>query len=149
MDIKTIRLANGRVAIERAGGVGKVAEKMGYTSPSFLVQMFGPNPTRSASEKTMRRMEAAFGLESGSLDKPGSSYLSSAALRKDGQSIAHVDVVQLIRALALVRKLTTEEKIQLSDDRFASLVSIAYEDAADHAGQPSESKLRQVVQLLK
>lgn len=149
MDIKTARIANARLAIERVGGVGKAAEKMGYSNPSFLVQMFGPNPTRPASEKTMRRMETALGLEPGSLDKAIQSYLPPAAPRKEGQPTSQIDVSQLSRTIALVNKLIAEEKVQLSGDRFASLVSIAYEDSAEHAGHPSESKLRQVVQLLK
>ena len=51
--------------------------------------------------------------------------------------------------ISLVNKLATEERVQLDGDRFASLVAIAYEESAEHAGHPSESKLRQVVQLLK
>ena len=63
-----IRRENGRAAIERAGGASKVAQKLGYSNPSFLVQQFGPNTTRSPSEGTMRKMEAAIGLDEGSLD---------------------------------------------------------------------------------
>ena len=65
------RIANARLAIERAGGVNNVAEILGYANASYLSQIFGPNPT------------------------------------------------------------------------------LAYEESAEHAGRPSESKLRQVVRLLK
>lgn len=146
--IMAARRTNARLAIERAGGVGKVAEKMDYGNPSYLVQMFGPNPTRPSSEKTMRRLETALGLEPLSLDKPTPGYLPPEP-SKDSPPGSRIDVAQLSRALALVGKLTAEEKVQLSSDRFASLVSIAYEDSAERAGQPSESKLRQVVQLLR
>ncbi len=149
MDIKTIRIANARMAIKRVGGVGKAAQKMGYTSPSFLVQMFGPNPTRPVTEKTMRRMEVAFELERDSLDKPPADYRPPAPARSDGTATSQIDVSQLSRAIALVNKLIAEECVQLSVDRVASLVSIAYQESAEHAGYPSESKLRQVVRLFK
>lgn len=56
------RRANGRAHIERNGGVGKVAAKMDYANPSFLVQIFGPTPTRTPTEKTVHRIEDALKL---------------------------------------------------------------------------------------
>ncbi len=143
MDLKTQRIANGRQAIERAGGVGQVAQKMGYSNPSFLVQMFGPNPTRAPSEKTMRRMEGALGLADRSLDRMETAQaLPPAADTK-------VNVAQLSQMIQLVNKIVEEEKMHLSADRFSTLVAFAYEEASEHNGVPRESKLRQVVQLLK
>ena len=75
-----IRRENGRAAIERAGGASKVAKKMGYSNPSFLVQQFWPNPTRSPSEGTMRKMEAAIGLEEGSLDTDPAAASNSSVI---------------------------------------------------------------------
>lgn len=143
MDLKAQRIANGRQAIERAGGVGKVAEKMGYSNPSFLVQMFGPNPTRAASEKTMRRMETALGLSTLSLDRTESAVALPPA------SDTKINVAQLSQMIQLINKIVEEERLHLSADRFSTLVAFAYEEAIEHAGVPRESKLRQVVQLLK
>ena len=142
MDLKTTRIANARLAIERAGGVGQVAAKMGYANASFLVQMFGPNPTRPASEKTVRRMEETLGLPTGALDSPPKPQLPPAAA-------THVDTQQLAQMLHLVSRLAAEEGVRLTNDRFATLVAMAYEEAAEHPGQAREGKIRQVVQLLK
>lgn len=142
MDLKTTRITNARLALERAGGVGQVAEKMGYANASFLVQMFGPNPTRPASEKTMRRMEAALGLPDGSLDKPPAAQLPPA-------SATQVNTQHLVQMIQMVGRLAAEEGVNLSTDRFATLVAMAYEESAEHPGQGREGKIRQVVQLLK
>lgn len=146
MDLKTNRIANARLAIERAGGVGQVAGKMGYANASFLVQMFGPNPTRPATEKTVRKMEEALGLPPGALDSPPNVQLPPA-------SATQVDTQQLAHMIHMVSRLAAEEGVKLTDERFASLVSLAYEEAyeeaAEHPGQEREGKIRQVVQLLK
>lgn len=142
MDLKTTRIANARLAIERAGGVGQVAAKMGYANASFLVQMFGPNPTRPASEKTVRKMETVLGLTPGSLDNTPKAQLPPAATTQ-------INTQQLVQMMQMVGRLTNEEGVQLSADRFATLVAMAYEESAEHPGQTREGKIRQVVQLLK
>jgi hypothetical protein len=73
-----IRRENGRAAIEKAGGTTKVSKKMGYSNASFLTQQFGPNPTRSPSEGTMRKLEEVIGLDEGSLDVDPSSVKTNA-----------------------------------------------------------------------
>lgn len=142
MDKTPMRLTNGRQAIERAGGVGQVAKKMGYSNPSFLVQMFGPNPNRVPSEKTMRKMEKALALANGSLDGQ-----PIPALPPVGTSA--IDAVQLGNIIRLVGKLAEEEAVRLSPDRFATLVSMTYDEATEHGGQLRETRIRQVVQLLR
>ena len=62
MSIIEERLINGRRAIDLAGGVSKVAAEMGYANASFLVQIFGPNPTCAPSDKMMRKLERTLGL---------------------------------------------------------------------------------------
>lgn len=143
MDLKTQRIANGRLAIERAGGVGKVAEKMGYSNPSFLVQVFGPNPTRAPSEKTMRRMETALGLTALSLD------LAETAAALPPAADTKINAAQLSQIIQLVNKIADEEKLTLSTDRFSRLVAFAYEEDAEQNGVLRENKLRQVMQMLK
>jgi len=143
------RIANTRLAIERAGGVNKVAELLGYANASYLSQMFGPNPTRVPSEKIVQRMEKTLGLAEGELDRPLAAVVPSKVSHSDSHPVSQIDSEQLSRMIALATKIIEEEKVQLSRDRFASLVSLAYEESAEHAGRPSESKLRQVVRLLK
>ena len=116
---------------------------MGYANASFLVQMFGPNPTRPASEKTVRKMEEALGLPTGTLDS------SAKAVQLPPAAATHVDTQQLAQMLLFVSRLASEEGVKLTDDRFATLVALAYEEAEEHPGQLREAKIRQVVQLLK
>lgn len=39
--------------------------------------------------------------------------------------------------------------LKTTNERFANLVAMAYEEAAEHPGRARDGKIRQVVQLLK
>ncbi|WP_156136060.1 hypothetical protein [Delftia sp. ZNC0008] len=145
MDLTSLRIANARKAMEAVGGVNKAAAKMGYANAAFLSQIFGPNPTRSPTEKTMRRLEKALELEEGSLDKEAAPELPA----QSAVVTTQIDPGQLAQVITLVNRLLEEEKVSLPTDRFANLVAVAYDEAAEHAGQARESKLRQVVRLLR
>lgn len=138
-DIQANRLANGRAAIAKAGGVAAVARKMGYRNASYLVQIFGPNPTRQPTEKRCRQIEDALGLPTGSLDADVTPALPTHATKPLDQS-------DLARVIALVGKIAQEESVSIDPERFARLVTMAYEDGA---GAATEGRLRQVVQLLR
>ena len=145
MDLTSLRIANARKAMEAVGGVNKAAAKMGYANAAFLSQIFGPNPTRSPTVKTMRRLEKALELEEGSLDKEPLPELPV----QSAVVTTQIDPGQLAQVITLVNRLLEEEKVSLPTDRFANLVAVAYDEAAEHAGQARESKLRQVVRLLR
>lgn len=57
-----------RLIVEKRGGVSKVSKMLGYTNPSFMSHMIGPNPTREITEKTARKFEDKLGLSHGTLD---------------------------------------------------------------------------------
>jgi hypothetical protein len=135
--IRDIRLENARNLIERVGGVGKMAGAMGYANPSFLVQVFGPSPTRNVTEKMVRKMEVAAGLSDGALDKD------------DSQASAPFDMEFVLTIIRFVGEVAASEGVQVEPDRFASLVQLAISDAREHSGRPREAHLRQVLQLLK
>lgn len=139
--ISEIRRENARKHIEFFGGVGKVASAMGYENPSFLVQVFGPNPTRNITEKMVRKLEAATGLLEGALDNEGIESIEGPALAFDMELVNTV--------IRFVGKVAESEGVQVGPDRFASLVQLALSDAIEHAGKPREAYLRQVLQLLK
>ena len=142
MSIIEERLINGRRAIDLAGGVSKVAAEMGYANASFLVQIFGPNPTRAPSDKMMRKLERTLGLPERSLDAPAAPPLPSA-------TSVPLNTAQLARGIQLVSQISDEEAVRLGSDRLASIIAMGYEDAAENDGQPRESRLRQVVRLLR
>ena len=137
MTIQDKRLQNGRDAIANYGGVGKLARKMGYSTPRFLVQIFGPNPTRKPSEKTCRKIEEALGLASGALDGDTLAPPASVATPKS----VMLDVERLSGMLTQVNDMLEEEGATLSNDKVATLVSLAYEDG-------NTDRLRAVVRML-
>ena len=72
MSISDIRIANLRklAAIQpNNGGWTELAQRLGYSKPSFLVQMAGPAHGRKITEKSVRKFEAKLGLPYLSLDK--------------------------------------------------------------------------------
>lgn len=138
-DVQEMRLKNGRAAITKAGGVAAVARLMGYRNASYLVQIFGPNPTRQPTEKRCRQIEQALGLADGALDREPAPELPAKTAQPLNQS-------ELARVIQLVGKIVQEEAVAVTPERFAGLVSMAYEDSATGV---SESRLRQVVQLLR
>lgn len=152
MDLIETRIANARRAFARVGGVGQVAKRLGYANASFLVQIFGPNPTRAPSEKTMRKIEAALDLPIGSLDWPSHTDWAQSHRSPPAGAMAMgapgINVDRLGHAIRLMKRLEVEEQVELSVDRLSSLVAMVYEDTAEQ-GQLREAKWRQVVQLLR
>lgn len=140
-DISEVRRARGRQQIERFGGVGQVAKRMGYRTPSYLVQMFGPNPSRSATEKTMRRMEQALGLPALSLDTEASPAPT--------QPSTGLTPAQVSEIISLVGTILENEQVTVPYSRFADVVNLAIEDTTEHQGAVREGRIRQVVRLLK
>ncbi len=133
------RRDNGRIAIEKAGGVGKVAKKMGYSNPSFLVQQFGPNPTRNPSEATMRKMEQALGLEAGALDNEAGAT-----------AVPSVSADLIASVIRIVGAAMGEEKVTaLPPNKHAELIVLALTDTMEHGGQPRQDHARALVRLLR
>lgn len=67
--VQELRLNNLRELIKEHGGASELARKAGYSAPSYLMQMAGPNPTRKISEDTARQIETKLSLRPGSLDE--------------------------------------------------------------------------------
>ena len=136
MDINETRLTNGRLAIEKIGGVTKAAKLLGLKNASYLSQMFGPNPSRMPGEKFIRRMEEAFNLPRGDLDGQPTGVVPA-------KTQTAIDPKLLASVMQTVNRVMSEEHVQMSDDRFATLVALTYDDPQ------GESRLRQIVQLFK
>ena len=108
--MQEIRRDNLRKLAAQWGGVGKLAEKLGYANASFLVQMCGPNPIREVTERTARRVEETLGLPRGWLDR-------------DGHAEPESDVVALVRAVAAV---VTQTGVTVTPEKFADLIGVIY-----------------------
>lgn len=143
MTIADIRRANLRALIEQHGGVSRLSEKLGYRSPSFLVQQAGPNPSREVTEKSARRFEQVLGLEPGTLDRnPTGTSAATASVAIDSGVIS--DVIRLVGTL-----MAREQVLVPAPERFADLLALAVTDTLEHGGVPRESHIRSVVRLLK
>jgi len=134
-DMQTIRRENLRKLAELHGGVVALAEKLGYTNGSFLVQMCGPNPIREVTERSARRFEEVLKLQRGWLD----SDVGPPAPH-------HVDrmVIDLVRAVAAALEAA---HIDVSPSKFADITTLAYEHSAA-AGHVDEPFIASVVGLL-
>lgn len=142
MNIADTRRTNLRALIEQHGGVSRLSEKLGYRSPSFLVQQAGPNPTREVTEKSARRFEQVLGLEGGTLDR---ETQPAAQPPTNGVSTEVIsDVIRLVGAL-----MAREQVPVPAPERFADLLALAVTDTLEHGGVPRESHIRSVVRLLK
>ena len=142
------RRANGRAHIERNGSVGKVAAKMDYANPSFLVQIFGPTPTRTPTEKTAHRIEDALKLPRGTLDQDvttGTTTATPVASAPEGT----MDADMLAEVIMLVQSTTLAEAVDLVPKRFATVTAMALQDSVEHEGQPRAEYIRSLVRLLK
>lgn len=140
MNLTDTRRANLRTLIEQHGGVSRLSEKLGYSSPSFLVQQVGPNPTRVVTERSARKFEQKLGLEPGTLDRETGGTPTSAGVSTQVIS----DVIRLVGTLM------QREAVQMPPpERFADLLALALTDTLEHGGVPREGHIRSVVRLLK
>lgn len=129
--MQEIRRENLRRLSVQWGGVGKLAEKLGYANASFLVQMCGPHPIREVTERTARRVEETLELPRGWLDQP---------VHEDPGT---PDLVSLVRAVA---DALTEADMTVTPAKFADIVAVVYK----HTGQTVDNKhIKSVVALLK
>lgn len=68
MDVATIRRENLRRCIVRAGSLRSVADRTG-TDPNYLSTIVSSRPSRNARTRLIRRVESAYGLHPGTLDR--------------------------------------------------------------------------------
>lgn len=135
MDTYEIRRANLRRLMSDWGGPTTLAAKLKHANGSYLAQLAGPHPSRELSEKTARQIEHALGLPSGWLD----------TIHKDLQALDDKVLAMCIRAVTAALEAG---KVRPPPDRFADLVSLAYEHT-QAAGEVSETFITKIVRLLK
>lgn len=138
-DMNEVRRGNLRKLMEKETATA-ISKRLGYKFPSYLSQLAGPNPTREITEKTAREFEKKLALKPGALDKTDAPAVSPVT---DDVTALVSDVIRLVGAVC------AGEKVSLPTDKLADVIALAYQDAADHGGQPREHHVRQVVRLLK
>lgn len=153
MTIVEIRLKNLRALIERWNAV-KLAKMLGYRQSSYLSQMTSDNPSRPLTEKNARRFEVQLDLEPGWFDidhsAPKPAEVTPPAPAAPVPSAADTATANLVAdMIRLVGTVCANEAVSLPPMKFADVVALAYADMMEHAGQPRESHVTQLVRLLK
>lgn len=166
MNTSDNRRENLRRLTSENGGPSAVAKRLGYSNGSFLVQMIGPSPMRPVSERTARRVEEAFGLPEGTLDRPVPSGPLQVAPRPaapapatlppafaTGEPIAPAPPTmgarQLMDLVQFVGRICESEGINLSTPKFTDVLRIALADAESHGGEPREDIVKSLVHLAR
>lgn len=136
--IDEVRRENLRRLFRQHGGASALSRKLGYSTPSFMTQTAGPNPTRAVTSKNARRYEEVLGLPHGDDEPPQGS-----------SAPAGVDAAVIADVIRLVGQVLQEEQIGLTPARFADVAALAVQDTLDHGGKMREPHIRGVVRRLK
>lgn len=164
--ISEIRRQNLRHMIYTRGGPTEFSKLTGINL-SYLVQMTGPNPIRSVTEKTARRCEIALGLPDGTMDTPMPMVLASnapgaprAAARAakphaqvapnpqaDAQGMMTPD--QVMSVMQMVIQQGNTEGVALSLEKGADVIALALADSASHNNTPRPDYIKTLVRLAK
>lgn len=139
MDIVEIRRTNLRALMQKETATA-ISKRLGYKFPSYLSQIAGPNPTREITEKTAREFEKKLALKPGALDVPPGG--PATAVSGDVTTLV-ADVIRVVGSVC------AGEKVTLPMDKLADVIALAFQDAADHGGQPREQHVKALVKLVR
>lgn len=133
--IYDVRRQNLRALIREWRGPTSLARKLGHSNGSYLAQLIGPNPSREISEKVARGIEAKLNLPLGWLDRETPERPPI-----DDSVLAHC-----VRAVAAA---VQDSPVKVSPEKFAELVTLAYEHHAA-TGTCDEGYINRLMRLLK
>ena len=139
MDAQKNRRTNLRKLMDKEGAT-ILGKRLGYSAPTFLSQMCGPNPTRKITEKSARRFERDLGMPEGSLDKD---------ITEVGQYAGAIGLETVASVIRMVGAVCAEERIDIPPDRFADLAILAIRDTIEHEGRQRPEHIKQIVRLFK
>lgn len=165
-NINDIRRQNLRHAIDTHGGPSEFA-RLTKINLSYLVQMTGPNPIRSVTEKTARKCEIALGLPEGTMDTlmpmalassyPSAPRAAARALKPhsqvapspqaDAQGMMTPD--QVMSVMQMVIQQGNTEGVALSLEKGADVIALALADSASHNNTPRPDYIKTLVRLAK
>lgn len=115
--IYDIRVQNLRLLIQQWEGTTTLAKKLGHANPSYLVQLAGPNPRRTVSEKVARKMEEKLRLPPRWMDEP------------HADAHVQIDDAFLRECVLAVSVCIRDAGLALDPEVIATLTSLAYEHA--------------------
>jgi len=115
--IYDIRLQNLRLLIQQWEGATTLAKKLGHANASYLVQLAGPNPRRTVSEKVARDLEEKLRLPPRWMDEP------------HADAHLHIDDAFVRECVLAVSVCIRDAGLALDPEVIATLTSLAYEHA--------------------
>lgn len=136
-DLQALRKKNLKALIKQWDGPTNLAKKLGYSGPSYLSQLIGPN--KPVTEKTARFVEKTLNLPPGWLDAE-----HVAKPDHNGQ----VNTTLVARVLLSVGAAVEDAGLRLTPTRMAELVSVAYEWAAAK-NEVDDEYIQRLVKLIK
>lgn len=174
-DVVDYRRENLKRYVVTHGGAKNVAIKLEHTNSSFLVQMIGPNPTRPISEKSARKFEGKLELPLGYLDTPVKNCrhvdiplvkfpykpkmkkpkeITAAQFDHDQSNeaddmITSKSAMNMTTTMKMVHEMCMEHDIDISVQKFITLVQQALLLSASNNGQVTKDDLIPLIELLK
>lgn len=131
-DVFANRRGNLRALIIQHEGATNLAKLLGYSSPSYLSQMVGPNPSRQITEKVARQIEHKLILPDGWLDKRPTTF----QVRVDDQQIGEL--------VLLIGQILKDNAVSVTPEQFATLVTLCHE-----RGNIDETYIRRLIHLIQ
>jgi hypothetical protein len=156
-NIQNIRCENLRDVIARHGSAKAVGKLLGYTNGSHISQLVGVRSKRDISDACCREYEKILTLPTGFFDTPPRMLISDTKPgRRSRQCLKAAEVLpspimpeQVVELIHLVGQVCEMEKVQLSPQKFATLVALAMIDGAAHSNRARPEIVSSLVQLAK
>jgi len=147
--LNSIRRTNLR-SLVRGSSATSVAKAAGYTSPSYLSQMIGPNATKKVSEESARKIEEGLGLPHLYLDQERDEYdrlVTGGDRRKqDKDTMSMVDPAQFSKCAAIASNEMVVAGVKTSADKLAGIVGLMMHNA-DQSDEGLRTLAAQLVKI--
>lgn len=147
--IYEIRRDNLRRAVNEKGATS-VAKLCGYASASYISQMAGRNPTRPITEDNARKFEKALGMQPGSLDierdlygNPIGKFPPPVEKSEPPITLSTIDHRRFALIVSILKQALDARGVEVKGEKFASLVTLLYDDFAK-----DEAALRELADRL-
>lgn len=134
--VHAIRLQNLRLLIRQWETATSLARKLGHANASFVVQLAGPNPRRTISEKVARQIEDKLKLPTLWMDQA------------HADSQIQIDDAFLRECVRMVASCIRDAGLTLDPEVVATLTSLAYEHAKA-TGEVDKRFVQTLLQLTK
>ena len=140
-DVLQRRRNNLRALAAQWNGVSGLSKKLGYTGPSYLSQMIGPQHNRPISEKTARHIEQVLGRASGWLDQDHHGITQEEPRTRNHSEPLFVTVSQALQ------DVLKEMGVTLTQEKAHAVFIRIYTEAQRRDGQVDPAFVRDLVQL--